>query len=82
MQLKFTKSAEKELVNLDKSISHRIFEKTLQLKDNPYGLGSQKLEGGKGYRIRIGDYRVVYTIDKISKIVIITKVGHRKEIYR
>lgn len=82
MQIKFTKSAEKELVNLDKNVSHRIFEKALQLKDNPYGLGSQKLEGGQGYRIRIGDYRVVYTIDKVSKTVIITKVGHRKEVYR
>lgn len=82
MQLKFTKAAEKELVNIDKTISHRILEKTLQLQDNPYGLGSQKLEGGKGYRIRLGDYRVIYTIDKDSKTVIITKIGHRKEIYR
>ena len=82
MQLKFTESAEKELVGLDKTISHRIYEKTLQLQDNPYGLGSHKLEGGKGYRIRIGGYRVIYTIDKSSKTVIVTKIGHRREVYR
>lgn len=82
MQLQFTKAAEKELVGIDKTISHRIFEKTLQLQNNPYGLGSQKLKGGKGYRIRIGDYRVIYAIDKSSKIVTIIKIAHRKQVYR
>lgn len=82
MNLILLKNAQKELDDIPDEIALRISQKIFGLTDNPYCLGSQKLEGGKGYRIRIGNYRVVYTIDKDSKTVIITKIGHRKEIYR
>ena len=82
MKILFVKSAEKELLRLKKSLAQRIFQKISLLKNNPYGQNSQKLEGNKGYRIRIGDYRVVYTIDKENKIILIIKIGHRREIYR
>ena len=82
MKILFVKSAEKELLRLNKSLGQRIFKKISLLKDDPYGQNSQKLEGGKGYRIRIGDYRVVYTIDKENQTILIIKIGNRKEIYR
>ncbi len=82
MKIFFDKSAEKELLRLNKNLGQRIFKKIGLLKDDPYGQNSQKLEGGKGYRIRIGDYRVVYTIDKKRKTILIIKIGHRREIYR
>lgn len=80
MRLVYTKSAEKELLSVEKSLAKRIFKKTSILIENPQPHGSQKIKDG--YRIRIGKYRVIYTIDKINKLITITKVGHRKEVYR
>ena len=82
MKILFVKSAEKELLSLNKSLGQRIVQKISLLENNPYGQNSQKLEGSKGYRIRIGEYRVVYIIDKENKTILIIKIGHRKEIYR
>lgn len=82
MKVVFVKSAEKELLNLDKNLAKRIFQKIGLLKDDPYGQNSQKLEGGKGHRIRLGDYRVVYTINKENQTITIIKIGHRREVYK
>lgn len=82
MKVLFVKSAEKELLRLNKNLAQRIFHKISSLKDNPHGYNSQKLEGGKGYRIRIGDYRVVYTINAEEQIILIIKIRHRKDVYR
>lgn len=82
MRIDFVKSAEKELGKLDKRLSKRLLEKIQKLSNDPYGQDSQKLAGGKGYRIRLGDYRIVYIIDKSNKLVTIIKIGHRREIYR
>lgn len=82
MRVLFVKSAEKELFHLNKNLARRIFQKISLLKENPYGQNSQKLEGGKGYRIRIGDYRVVYTIDIEKNTILIIKIKHRKDVYK
>lgn len=82
MKISFVKSAEKELLSLNKSLGQRIIQKISLLENNPYGQNSQKLEGGRGYRIRVGDYRVVYTINKENKTILIIKIGHRREIYK
>lgn len=82
MKIDFVKSAEKELHRLDKRLSKRLLKKIRKLGENPYGQDSQKLAGGKGYRIRLGDYRLIYIIDKSNKLVTIIKIGHRREIYR
>ncbi len=82
MKILFVKSAEKELLRLNKNLGQRIIQKISLLKNDPYCQNSQKLEGGGGYRIRIGDYRIVYTIDKENQTLLIIKIGHRKEIYR
>lgn len=82
MKLILLRSAQKELDRLPDNIAFHISRKIFGLANNPYTQGSQKLGGGKGYRIRIGNYRVVYTINKKSKTIIIVKIGHRREIYR
>ena len=82
MRIVYTRSAEKEILKLNKPLGQRIFQKIALLQNNPFGQGSEKLEGGKGYRLRIGDYRVIYTVDKENKIVNVTRVRHRKEVYR
>ena len=82
MKIAFVTSAEKELLHLDKRLGKRILEKISLLKDDPYGQNSQKLEGGKGYRIRIGNYRVVYIVNKQSRTVLIIKIAHRRDVYK
>lgn len=82
MKLYFVKSAEKELLKLDKNLAKRILERIYLLINNPYGQNSQKLGGGKGYRIRIGDYRVVYTVDKTAKEITVIRIRHRRDVYR
>lgn len=82
MKLLLTAQARKELDKIDDKTALRISQKLYRLEINPYGLSSQKLEGGKGYRIRIGDYRVVYAINKEKKMILIIKIRHRKNIYR
>ena len=82
MKISFVKSAEKELLNLDKNLAKRILDKINLLQDNPYGQNSQKLGGGKGYRIRIGDWRVIYTVDKTVKTITVIRIRHRRDVYR
>lgn len=52
------------------------------LSKNPRPLGSLKLTGEEGYRIRVGAYRVLYRIDDKEKKLYIYRVGHRREVYR
>ena len=82
MKILLSHGATRELDRLPDQLVLRIHKKLSHLSNNPYGLGSQKLEGGKGYRIRIGDYRVVYTIDTEKQILLIIKVRHRKDVYK
>lgn len=82
MKIFFVKSAENELLKLDKKLAKRILDKINLLANDPYGQNSQKLDAGKGYRIRVGDYRVVYTVDKITKTVTIIRIRHRRDVYR
>ena len=82
MNISFARSAERELLKLDKNLAKRILDKIGLLANDPFGQSSQKLGGGKGYRIRIGDYRVVYTVDKTAKEITIIKVRHRRDVYR
>lgn len=82
MKLQLTSKAQKELDRIDDKTALRISQKIYQLEVNPYGLDSQKLAGEKGYRIRIGDYRVVYIVNKESQSITIVKIRHRREVYR
>lgn len=80
----FKKSAEKEIVKLPSLAVKRISAAIDSLAINPRPAGSKKLEGQKEslWRIRIGEYRVIYLIEDIIKIVEIRRVGHRKDIYK
>jgi mRNA interferase RelE/StbE len=74
--------AEKELDRLAVGIRQRIGAKLLELENNPRPYGVQKLQGHDGYRIRIGDYRVLYLIDDRTGTIEVLAVGHRREVYR
>lgn len=81
--VRFKNSAAKELRLLDINLQVRIGEEIDRLSLEPRPEGVVKLKGGDNfYRIRIGDYRVVYIIDDLERIVPIVRVRHRRDAYR
>jgi mRNA interferase RelE/StbE len=75
-------SAQKELDALTNPTFDRIDKKILALAADPRPNGSKKLKGSSNHwRIRIGDYRVVYIIDDTHKRIDITRIAHRREVY-
>jgi mRNA interferase RelE/StbE len=75
-------SAQKELDALDEQLFVRIDRKIIALAGDPRPAACKKLRGHKDYwRIRIGDYRVIYIIDDSTKTVTVTRVAHRREVY-
>jgi mRNA interferase RelE/StbE len=76
------KSAAKELSDIPKKDLPKIVKRIQTLAQNPRPDGSQKLSGQEQYRIRQGDYRIVYSIEDKDSLVDIFKIGHRREIYR
>jgi len=84
-RVELTKSAKKEFDHLPKQIQRKVVEALTFLTTNPFSelLQIKKLKGSESlYRIRLGDYRLVYEIRKNILLVIVIKIGHRKEIYR
>jgi mRNA interferase RelE/StbE len=77
-----TSSAEKELKKLSSQLTARIVPRLENLASNPRPSGCKKLVGGDDeWRIRVGDYRVVYTIDDARLLVEVTRIRHRSEVY-
>jgi mRNA interferase RelE/StbE len=76
------RSAEKDLDRLPQKIHTRIVNFLISLKENPLPQGVKKLHGREGYRIRVGNYRILYFIDNAEKKVEIVSIAHRKEVYR
>ena len=78
----FAASARKELTGLPTDVIARLMPKIRELAGNPRPTGCKKLHGYRNrWRIRAGNYRVVYTIDDAGKSVDITRIAHRKEVY-
>jgi mRNA interferase RelE/StbE len=75
-------SAQRELKKLPKRLQRRIVNKIDLLADDPRPSGAEKLSGGYDYyRIRVGDYRILYEIQDKVLLVIVIRVAHRKEVY-
>ena len=76
------KSAQKQLDKLPDEVAERVLKKLTLLESNPRSLDTKKLKGSNAYRVRVGDYRVIYEIHDGHLLVIVIEVGHRREIYR
>lgn len=72
--------AGKTLTKLPRDIAQRIFRKIQGSKENPNHYWT-RLEGRTDYKLRIGDYRAIADIDHKRKLIQVTKIGHRREIY-
>lgn len=81
-KIEVKKSAEKELRKIPKKELIKIIDQIGSLSDNPHPPGSKKLTNQEKYRIRIGNYRVLYKVEDEILTIFVIKVGHRKEIYR
>ena len=75
--------AERDLKKLPGEVFHRIIPPLKSLADNPKPKGARKISGSKNdWRLRIGDYRVIYEIDERAKCVKVMRIRHRREAYR
>jgi mRNA interferase RelE/StbE len=81
--LKIKPSAAKEFETLPKKDRQRTAAKIQALGTNPRPPGCEKLSGQDNlYRVRQGDYRILYTVDDRALLVVVYKIGHRREVYR
>ena len=80
-QIRITKTAQKQLDKLLDSVAEILIEAIHDLSTNPRPHGSKKLKGRDGYRIRRGDFRIIYDIFDKLLIVEVIAVGNRKDIY-
>ena len=79
----YKRSASEELLQLPANIAHKVKAAINNLSEIPRPKGCKKLKGSiNEYRIRIGNYRVIYTITDTILIVTVIKIAHRKDVYR
>lgn len=81
-RIEYAFAAARALRRLDRSTQQRILSKVERLGDNPRPPSSAKLAGHDAYRIRVGDYRVIYAIADEQLVVLVVDIGHRREVYR
>lgn len=75
-------SAVKDIEALPKKDRSRVVAKIQSLATNPRPPGCEKLSGHELFRLRQGNYRILYTVHDADLIVVVIKVGHRREVYR
>ena len=81
-KIEIKRSASKELNSLPNKEIKKIINSINQLIENPRPINSKKLSASERYRLRVGDYRILYEIEDLILIVYIIKIAHRKDVYR
>ncbi len=84
-RVELVKSAKKEFDDLPSKVQNKVIEALKFLAENPFSelLRIKKLKGAHSlYRIRVGDYRVVYEVRHGALVVLVIKIGHRRDVYR
>lgn len=81
-RLSLKRSAVKELESLPRRDLARVVRRIHELAEDPRPSGCERLSGRELYRVRQGDYRVLYEVDDSNKAITVVKVGHRREVYR
>lgn len=81
--LQISKTAEKSLKKIPKKVLSKLVQTIRYLVHDPWPLGCKKLAGEENtYRIRVGIYRVIYEIRQKELVILVLKIGHRKDAYR
>ena len=82
-RVEIARSAEKQLRKIPRQDQKRLGRAMLALADEPFPTGTRKLTGYDDvYRVRVGRYRILYSVSNARLIVLVLKIGHRKEVYR
>lgn len=81
-ELRFKPSVAKDLRDIPQTEVKRILARVETLQDDPRPPGAEKLSAQERYRLRQGNYRILYTIAEAEVVVEIVKVGHRRHVYR
>lgn len=74
-------AAARALRKLDPQVRHRIQGAIALLAQDPRPPGARALQGRPGLRVRVGDYRIIYTVDNDVLLVVVVRLGHRRDIY-
>lgn len=81
--LQFAPGAEREFRKLPRQVQVRLRPRIDALAEEPRPVGAEALSGmGNLHRIRVGDYRIIYTIEDQALMIVVLKLGHRREVYR
>jgi mRNA interferase RelE/StbE len=80
-EITFTDTSRKQFRKLEKDVQERIIKALKRIRIRPESF-VKKLVGDPGYRLRVGDYRVILDIYKSELIILVIKIGHRKNIYK
>lgn len=80
-RIQFTRSAQKELSRIPKKDQIRIITRIQELSKEPRPAGSKKLTNEEKYRVRQGNYRILYQIKDEELIIVLVKIRHRKDVY-
>jgi mRNA interferase RelE/StbE len=82
-EIVLTSVASRNLTSLPRTIVRRIDAKLLGLSQNPRPQGAKKLRDRDGLlRVRVGDYRILYRVEDDRLVVLVVRIGHRREVYR
>ncbi len=81
-RIEVSRRAAKAVTSLDKPLRRKILAAIEGLAGNPRPAGCKKLPGQEAWRIRVGDYRIIYEIHDQVLLVVVVDLGHRREIYR
>lgn len=82
-EVEVSRAGERDMERLPPGQRHRVETSILSLGTDPRQRRAVKLKGGEGlYRLRLGDYRVLYKIDDRNRLVTVYAIGHRREVYR
>lgn len=82
-RLQIKRTAERDLRRLPRSAFERLNDQILALREDPRPPGVKKLKGKlEGWRVRVGQYRILYQIDDEKRVVMIARVRHRRDVYR
>jgi len=81
-RIEFRPAALRELRKIDRSMQPRIQGAIALLAQDPRPPASRPLRGREGYRLRVGDYRITYTIDNGVLVIVVVTIGHRRDVYQ
>jgi mRNA interferase RelE/StbE len=81
-KIDIARPARKELSRLPTAVQTRVAQAILGLENDPFPHGCKKLRNREGWRIRVGDYRVLYFADPKAQQILLGVIGHRRDVYR